>query len=74
VAGSDTASSSVEIKSTDAAEIAVDDKYRGSTPSILRLAVGDHRIKLEKQGFKPWEKTLTVNSGESATVNATLEQ
>jgi hypothetical protein len=29
---------------------------------------------LEKHGFKTWEKTLTVNSGENATVNATLEQ
>jgi hypothetical protein len=52
----------------------VDDKYRGSTPSTLRLAAGDHQIKLEKQGFKSWEKTLTVNSGENATVNASLER
>jgi|HubBroStandDraft_4_1064222.scaffolds.fasta_scaffold69776_1 hypothetical protein len=67
--------SSVEIKSTpDPAEITVDDKYRGSTPSTLRLAAGDHQIKLEKQGFKSWEKTLTVNSGENATVNASLER
>ncbi|MGA8676486.1 MAG: PEGA domain-containing protein [Candidatus Acidiferrales bacterium] len=73
--GTDPALSSVEIKSTpDAAEITVADKYRGSTPSTLRLAAGDHQIKLEKQGFKPWEKTLTVNSGESATVSASLEQ
>lgn len=75
VTGSDPASSSVEIKSTpNAAEITVDDKYRGSTPSTLRLDVGDHKIKLEKQGFKPWEKTLTVTGGENATVNASLEQ
>ncbi|MGA7224091.1 MAG: PEGA domain-containing protein [Candidatus Acidiferrales bacterium] len=75
VNGTDPALSSVEIKSTpDAAEITVADKYRGSTPSTLRLAAGDHQIKLEKQGFKPWEKTLTVNSGESATVSASLEQ
>jgi hypothetical protein len=67
--------SSVEIKSIpDAAEITVDNKYRGSTPSTLRLAAGDHTIRLEKQGFKPWEKTLTVNSGENTTVNASLEQ
>ena len=67
--------SSVEIKSIpDAAEITVDEKYRGSTPATLRLAAGDHTIRLEKQGFKTWEKTLTVNSGENTTVNAALEQ
>jgi hypothetical protein len=67
--------SSIEIKSTpDGADITVDEKYMGSTPSTLRLTVGDHRIKIEKPGFKSWEKTLTVNSGGSATVNASLEQ
>jgi hypothetical protein len=73
--GSEPAISSVEVKSTpDAAEITVDEKYRGSTPSTLRLAAGDHTIRLEKQGFKTWEKTLTVASGENTTVNASLEQ
>ena len=42
--------------------------------SALRLAAGDHKIRIEKQGFEAWEKTLTVSSGESATVNASLEQ
>jgi len=67
--------SSINIKSTpDGAEITVDEKYMGSTPSTLRLSAGDHKIRLEKTGFKTWEKTLTVNSGESATVNPSLEQ
>jgi hypothetical protein len=75
VSPTDPAVSSVEIKSTpDAAEITVDDKYRGSTPATLHLAAGDHTIRLAKQGFRAWEKTLTVNSGENTTVNASLEQ
>jgi hypothetical protein len=75
VSGSEPALSSVEIKSApDAAEITVDEKYRGSTPSTLRLAAGDHKIRLEKRGFKTWEKTLTVNTDENATVNASLEE
>jgi PEGA domain len=66
--------SAIEIKSTpDSAEITVDERYMGSTPSTLRLTAGEHKIKIEKPGFKPWEKLLTVNSGGSATVNATLE-
>jgi hypothetical protein len=46
----------------------------GSTPSSLRLAAGDHKIKLEKPGFKIWERTLTVGTGATATVDPTLEK
>lgn len=71
--GSDPALSTVEIKSTpDGAEITVDEKFMGSTPSTLRLSVGDHKIRLEKPGFKTWERTLTVGEGATAMVNATL--
>jgi hypothetical protein len=67
--------STVDIKSTpDGAEITVDEKFVGSTPSSLRLAAGDHKIKLEKSGFKTWERTLTVSAGATETVNATLEK
>src|SRR5258706_10597196 len=67
--------STVEIKSTPGgAEITVDEKFMGSTPSSLRLAVGDHKIKLGKSGFKPWERTMTVSAGATATVDATLEK
>src|SRR5258708_5016255 len=45
--GSNAALSTVEIKSTPyAAEITLEDKFSGSTPSSLRLAVGDHRLTL----------------------------
>lgn len=71
----ETALSKIDVKSDPVgAEITVDEKYMGSTPSDLRLAAGDHKMKLEKSGFKPWEKTLTVTSGASATVDATLEK
>lgn len=62
------------MKSTpDGADITVDDKFVGSTPSTLKLAPGDHKIKLEKPGFKAWERTLTVGAG-TANVNATLDK
>jgi len=71
----DPALSSVEVKSTpDGADISVDEKYMGSTPSTLKLAPGDHKIKLEKPGFKAWERTLTVSAGTTATVNPTLDK
>ncbi len=73
--GADPALSAVDIKSTpDGADITVDEKFMGSTPSSLRLTVGDHKIKLGKLGFKTWERTMTVSAGATATVNATLEK
>jgi len=67
--------STVDIKSTPAgAEITVDEKFMGSTPSSLRLAAGDRKIRLEKSGFKTWERTLTVGAGATTTVDPTLEK
>lgn len=69
------ATSSVEIKSTpDGAEITVDDRFVGNTPSTLRLTEGDHKIKLEKAGFKAWEKIMTVAVGGTITLNPQLEK
>jgi hypothetical protein len=71
----DPALSSIDVKSTpDGAEITIDDKYMGSTPSTLKLSPGDHKIKLEKSGFKSWERTLAVGAGGTANVNATLDK
>jgi hypothetical protein len=73
--GLDATLSTVDIKSTpDGAEITVDEKFMGSTPSSLRLAVGNHKIRLTKSGFKNWERTMTVGAGASATVDAALEK
>jgi hypothetical protein len=73
--GVDTALSTVEINSTPpGAEITVDEKFVGNTPSSLRLSSGDHKIRLEKSGFKTWERTLTVGSGSTATIAPALDK
>jgi len=70
----DANSGAVDIKSTpDGAEITVDGKFMGTTPSLLRLPAGDHTIRLERTGFKPWEKVLTVSGGGSTSLGPTLE-
>ncbi len=67
--------STVVVKSNpDGAEITVDGKYTGSTPSTLRLAPGDHTISVEKSGFKAWQRTMTVSAGGIVTIDATLEK
>jgi len=54
------------------ADVTVDGKYMGSTPSTVRLAPGDHTILFEKAGFKPWQRTMTVNPGGIVTIDAAL--
>ena len=69
------ACSSVTVKSTPGgADITVDAKYVGSTPSTLKLAPGDHTISVEKSGFKSWQRTVTLASGSEITLDATLEK
>src|SRR5712672_2630399 len=71
----DSSVSSVDVKSSpDGAEITIDDKYMGSTPSTLKLTPGDHKIRLEKAGFNVWERTLALGAGGNANINATLDK
>lgn len=56
------------------AEITVDGKYVGNTPTILHPTVGDHAIRVEKTGYKPWERTVTITLGESTTIDTALEK
>lgn len=64
----------VAIASTPAgADVEVDGKFVGDTPTSVMLASGDHTIKVSKKGYKGWERMLTT-SGTNANVNAELEQ
>jgi len=67
--------STIVIKSTpDGADITVDGKFIGSTPSTLKLAIGEHTVTIEKSGFKTWARTMTVSSAGNVSIDATLEK
>ena len=55
------------------ADVEVDGKFVGNTPSSVSLPAGDHTIRITKKGYKPWERKLTVSGG-TANVNAELEE
>jgi hypothetical protein len=66
---------SIVVKSTPpGADINVDGKWMGSTPSTIQLAPGEHEISVEKEGLRPWQRTMTVTAGGSSTIDATLEK
>jgi hypothetical protein len=55
----------ISIASTPAgADIEVDGKFMGSTPSILHLDLGEHVIAVKKSGYRDWQRTMTVTDGE----------
>jgi len=54
----------VEIASSPAgSDIEIDGKFVGSTPSLIKVASGDHTVKLTKGGYVAWERTLTTMPG-----------
>ncbi len=72
---SDSEFSSITIKSTpDGADITIDGKFAGSTPSTMRLKFGDHTISIKKAGYVLWERAMTMSAGGNITVDATLEK
>lgn len=52
----------------------MDGKFVGNTPSTLRLSPGDHNVSVEASGFKSWQRTMTLSSGSSVALNATLQK
>lgn len=58
----------------DGAEISVDGKFMGNTPSTIRMEAGDHTVTLTKSGFNEWTRTISVNPGSDITMVAELKE
>jgi hypothetical protein len=56
------------------AEITVDGKYLGSTPSEIPLSAGMHVVVFSMPGFAQWKRDLTVLPGSELTVGAILQR
>ncbi|MEZ5351597.1 MAG: PEGA domain-containing protein [Bryobacteraceae bacterium] len=57
----------------EGAEILINGKFMGYTPSTLRLPAGEHQIKLLKPGKAAWDRLLVVTPGGDATIQAAME-
>jgi hypothetical protein len=53
------------------ADIEVDGKFVGSTPSSITVAPGDHDVVVKKNGFAPWTRKLSASAGR-VSINADL--
>jgi hypothetical protein len=66
---------SVEVRSTPfLSEVFVDGESMGYTPAKINLAPGKHSFRIEKPGYKPWTKEMTLTVGSQLTLDATLEK
>lgn len=54
------------------ADIEIDGHFVGSTTSTVGVAAGQHQLVVKKRGYKAWEKTIAVTSGQ-VRVHAALE-
>lgn len=62
----------LDIASTpQGADIEIDGKFVGSTPSSVSVAPGDHDVVVKKSGFVAWDRKVTVSSGK-ININADL--
>ena len=58
----------------EGADITVDNKSVGHTPTKLQLAAGDRTISLTKTGFKTWQRTLSVADNYKLTLYVELQK
>jgi hypothetical protein len=56
------------------AEITLDGKYAGSTPSEIPLSAGAHVVVFSLPGFAEWKRDLTVAAGSVVNVTANLQK
>jgi tetratricopeptide (TPR) repeat protein len=56
------------------AEIIVDGKFVGDTPSTLRLSVGHHTVEVKLAGYHTWERQLEVTKDSEINVTSTLQR
>jgi hypothetical protein len=56
------------------ADIMLDGKYVGSTPSAIELNGGTHAVVFSMNGFAQWKRDLTVLPGAELTVNGILQK
>ena len=57
------------------ATIYVDGVNKGTTPKVISdVPAGFHKIKLVKEGYETYEKTVDVKAGKTTALNATLSR
>jgi hypothetical protein len=70
---SSTAACVVFTSEPQGADIYIDGKFVGNTPSMILLAAGSHILRIEAETFAPWSRTFEASAGNKVTIHATLQ-
>ena len=62
------------ISTPSGADILLDGKFVGSTPSVLSLSTGDHWVVISTPGFSEWKRQMNVMQDSDLTINAVLQK
>jgi len=75
VSASDATKGKINLSSTpDGADVYVDNSFVGNTPAALTLSAGPHTVKVSQDGYKDWQKDLSVMSGSEVNLKASLQK
>jgi hypothetical protein len=55
-------------------EVRIDGIYGGVCPQSRALAPGQYKVKVQKYGFKDWERTIEIKAGETLEVRVEMEE
>ena len=55
------------------AQIRIDGALVGTTPHVLSLPLGEHRIALHRKGLNDWKRKITLETGDKLEVAAKLQ-
>lgn len=56
------------------ADVYIDGKNHGKTPRVItNILIGNHKLRLEKEGCAPLTKDITIKEGETLTLKETLQ-
>jgi PEGA domain len=58
----------------DGAEVYVDGSFIGNAPATLKLAPGQHTIRVTQTGYKEWSREIAVQAGSEAHLSASLDR
>lgn len=61
------------VSSVPDAEVYIDGKFVGNTPSTVPLAAGDHIVEVKASKFADWKRTVSVIDGSDLNVKAALQ-
>ena len=64
----------VTLELPDGAEIFVDDESRGTDLGRIELAPGQYAVRIEAQGYEPWEGQLEVVTGDNPPFSPPLQE